>query len=699
MNVAAPAIERIPTVCPHDCQSTCALEVERIDARTIGRVYGAEANDYTAGVICAKVARYAERQHHPARLSEPLRRVGPKGVGRAAFEPISWDRALDLIAERFLAAERRFGSETVWPYYYAGTMGLLQRDGINRLRHAKRYSGFLSTICNTVSNAGFKAGTGRLWGSDGREMAEADLIVIWGGNPVHTQVNVMTHVARARKTRGAKLYVVDPYRTPTAAQADVHLMLRPGTDAALACAVMHVLFRDGLADRDYMARFTDAPAELEAHVALRGPQWAAALTGIPVETIEEFARSYGRTKRAFIRFGYGFTRGRAGAVAMHAATCLPAITGAWRERGGGALYSQSGIYRIDKTLIEGLDRIDPKIRVLDQSRIGPVLIGEPSDLGAGPPVTALLIQNTNPMCVAPELNKVHAGFRREDLFVCVHEQFMTETAAMADIVLPATTFLEHDDLYQASGHTNLQFGRKVVEPYAEARSNHEVIAALARRLGAEHPAFAMSAREIIDATLAASGWHDIATLMDERWQDCVQAFETQHHLQGFGHADGKFRFKPDWAALGPTGAGMPPLPDHFAVIEEADAQHPFRLVTAPARNYLNTSFTETPTSQAKEARPTALIHPEDLAQLGIASGERVRLGNTRGTVVLHAKAFDGLQKGVVVVESIWPNAAFEEGIGINALVGADPAPPAGGAAFHDNRIWIRKAAPRALAAA
>jgi len=647
-------------------------------------------------VICAKVARYAERQHHPDRLARPLRRVAKKGVGLAAFEPISWDDALDIVAERFLAAEKRFGSETVWPYYYAGTMGLLHRDGINRLRHAKRYSGFHSTICNTLSNTGFQAGTGRVWGADGREMAEADLLVIWGGNPVHTQVNVMTHVARARKNRGAKLYVVDPYRTSTAAQADKHLMLRPGTDAALACAVMHVLFRENLADRDYMARFTDAPDELEAHVALRGPQWAAAITGLGVEEIEEFARDYGRTKKSFIRFGYGFTRGRAGAVAMHAATCLPAITGSWREKGGGALYSNSGIYRIDKTLIEGLDVRDPKIRMLDQSRIGPVLVGDPADLGSGPPVTALLIQNTNPMCVAPELNKVHAGFRRDDLFVCVHEQFMTETAAMADIVLPATTFLEHDDFYQASGHTNLQFGRKVVEPFAEARPNHDVIVALAKRLGAKHPGFDMSAVEIIEATLKSSGKHDVETLKAERWQDCVQDFETQHHIDGFGHPDGKFRFKPDWQAFGPMGHVMPKLPDHWDIIEEADAEHPYRLVTAPARNYLNTSFTETPTSKSKEARPTALVHPEDLAALGIASGERIRIGNARGTVVVLAKAFDGVQRGVVVVESIWPNAAFEEGIGINALVGADPAPPNGGASFHDNRVWLRKPAPLRL---
>ncbi|MBI3451510.1 MAG: molybdopterin-dependent oxidoreductase, partial [Rhodospirillales bacterium] len=264
------------SACPHDCPSTCALEVERLDARTIGRVRGAAANDYTAGVICAKVARYAERVHHPDRLIRPLRRVGDKGVGRAAFAPLDWDAALDEVAERLTLAAQRHGSEAVWPYFYAGTMGLVQRDGIERLRHVMRYSRQYSTICTTLADTGWIAGVGARRGVDAREMAESDLIVVWGGNPVSTQVNVMTHISRARKGRGAKLVVVDPYRTPTAEVADTHLCLRPGTDAALACAVMHVLFKEGFADRDYMARYADAPAALEAHVAARDPAWAAA---------------------------------------------------------------------------------------------------------------------------------------------------------------------------------------------------------------------------------------------------------------------------------------------------------------------------------------------------------------------------------------------------------------------------------------
>jgi anaerobic selenocysteine-containing dehydrogenase len=681
-------VATLPSVCPHDCPSVCALEIERQDGGRLGRVRGAARNPYTAGVICAKVARYAERFHHPGRLAEPLRRTGPKGSG--AFAPIGWDDALDLVAEAFARATQRHGSEAVWPYYYAGTMGLVQRDGINRLRHALRYSGQHSTFCTTLADAGWRAGAGRCLGSDAMEIAQADLVVVWGGNPVATQVNVMTHLARARKQRGARLVVVDPYRTPTAEQADLHLALRPGTDAALACAVMHVLFRDGHADRAYLARYAEGVAELEAHLQDRTPAWAAAITGLPAAQIEAFATLYGRTPRAFLRLGYGFSRTRNGAVSMHAASCLPAITGAWQHEGGGALYSQRDIYHWDKTVIEGLDLVDPAVRMLDQSRIGAVLAGARRDLGDGPPVAALLIQNTNPMAVAPDLSRVRAGFLRDDLFVCVHEQFMTDTARMADIVLPATMFLEHDDIYQAGGHTRIQIARKLFEPYAECRPNHFVICALAERLGAPpHPGFAMTEWQMIDDLLRRSGWPDAATVDAAGGWDASPGFRTLHHLDGFPTPSGRFQLKPDWAAQGPNHAGLPALPDHLPTLEAGDAEHPFRLVTAPARNYLNTSFTETPTSAGKERRPTVLIHPDDCARLGIRAGDPVRLGNRRASVLLHAEPRAGHQPGVLVVESIWPNGAFEEGLGINALTSAEPGLPNGGGTFHDSAVWLR----------
>src|SRR5580692_7333772 len=370
------------SACPHDCPSTCALDVDIIDRHTIGRVHGAADNTYTAGVICAKVARYAERVHHKDRLLKPLRRKGPKGSGE--FVPVSWDDALDITAEALLRAEARHGPQAVWPYYYAGTMGLVMRDGIHRLRHAKNYSGFHSTICVNPAYAGFAAGVGKIAGPDPREMAKSDLIVIWGTNPVNTQVNVMTHAARVRKERGAKIAAVDVYMNGTMAQADLPVLIRPGTDGALACAVMHCLFRDGRADWDYLQRYTDAPRELEAHVRTRSPAWAAGITGCDVATIEAFAALIGERKRAFFRLGYGFSRSRNGAANMHAASCIPAVTGAWLLEGGGAFHGNADIYHFNKTMIEGLDVLDPAVRLLDQSRIGAILTGDREALHGGP---------------------------------------------------------------------------------------------------------------------------------------------------------------------------------------------------------------------------------------------------------------------------------------------------------------------------
>jgi len=692
--------EIVASVCPHDCPSTCALEIEKLDGFTIGRVRGAKANTYTDGVICSKVARYAERAHHPDRLLRPLRRKGEKGG--TDFEPIGWDDALDIVAEALLKAEAAYGAETVWPYYYAGTMGLVMRDGINRLRHAKGYSGQHSTICTTLAWSGFTAGTGKLIGPDPREMAVSDFVVIWGTNPVNTQVNVMTHAIKARKNRGAKIAVIDTYRTGSAEQADLFLCVRPGTDGALACAVMHVLFRDGHADRDFLRDHTDDDGSLEAHLADKTPEWASTVTGVPVEDIETFARMIGETPRTYLRLGYGFSRSRNGATSMHAATSIASVAGLWRHEGGGAFHNNRDIFGWNKTLIEGLDVRDPGVRVFDQSRIGPVLTGDARDLRGGPPVTALLIQNTNPLMVAPEQDKVREGFGRDDLFTCVHEQFMTETARYADVVLPATMFVEHDDVYQGGGHQHILLGPKVIEAPGECRSNHDVICALAKRLGAEHPGFTMSSRELIDATLRASGRGGIDQLEAAGWFDVQPPFKEAHFLNGFGHADGRFHFKADWrilSAVGPAAgaaadeviAAMPTLPDYWDAIDNATGERPFRLVTAPARTFLNSTFTETPGSLKREKRPSLMIRDDDAARLGIADGGRIRIGNDRGSVVLHAVVVESGNRGVVIAESIWPNEAHEEGRGINTLISAEPGGPAGGAVFHDTSVWVKSA--------
>lgn len=687
------------SACPHDCPSTCALEVHFYPHGDVRRLNGAKDNAYTAGVICAKVARYPERLYHPDRLLKPLRRTGKKGEGR--FEEISWDAALDLIAEKFLAAEAEFGAESVWPYHYAGTMGMVQRDSIHRLRHTKGYSRQFDSFCTNMAWTGYVAGTGKLAGPDPREMAVSDQIVIWGTNPVATQVNVMTHAIAARKKRGARIIVVDVYETETMKQADIGIILKPGTDAALACAVMHVLFRDGHADRDYLETYTDCPAELEAHLKTKTPEWAASITGLDVSRIEELAQLIGSVKKTYFRLGYGFTRSRNGAVGMHAASSIAAVTGCWNEEGGGAFHNNGAIYQLNKEMIEAGSLKDPAVRALDQSLVGRILTGDEAALLAGPPVKAMLIQNTNPVSVAPEQDLIKQGFAREDLFTVVHEHFMTETAQMADIVLPATQFLEHDDLYKGGGHQYLMLGPKAVEPPEGPRENIFVINEIARRVDSKpHPGFDMSARDHIDWLLRNSNYGTLADLEAGKWIDLQPDFETAHYLNGFGHADGKFHFKADWGhssapnkpedgtIFGPWQT-MPELPDQWDSIELADEQHPFRLVTSPARSFLNSTFNETDSSKKKEGRPEVWLRPEEAERFGIEDGAKVKMGNRRGVVTLHARYVATVAPGTLISEGIWPNDAFEDGRGINTLTGADPVAPYGGAAFHDTAVWVR----------
>lgn len=683
------------TVCPHDCPSTCALDVEILEDGTMGRVRGAKDDPYTAGVICEKVARYAERTHHPDRLLYPLKRVGGKGEGK--FERISWDEALDIVAEKFLAAEDEFGAESVWPYYYAGTMGYVMRDGIDRLRNAKNYSRQYGTICSMISWAGYVAGTGRLQGVNPEEMAQSDVIVIWGTNPVHTQVNVMTHAMKARKERGAKIVVVDIYRTATMQQADMGVLLKPGTDGALACALMHILLRDGKADREFMSKYTDFSPEFESHLESWTPERAAGITGLDVAQIEELAALLGNNPRAFFRLGYGFTRQRNGATAMHAALCVPAMLGAWQHDGGGAFHSNSGTWGIDKSLITGSDLATKPQRLLDMCELGPILTGDQKALKNGPPVKAMLIQNCNPAVVTPDQELVRQGFKRDDLFVVVHEQFMTDTAELADIVLPATMFTEHEDFYTRGGHTRILYGPKIQEGPGETRSNHWLFKELAKRLNAKGAAFEMEDRELIDETFQKSGFGSLNEVAEEGYIERADSVADAHYRDGFAWDDGRFKFAPDWPATQERKAVefvcdpaiLPKFADHWETIEACDETHPFRLATSPARAFLNTSFTETPGSQKRHPEPTIFVHPDDAAALNINEDDYVTVGNRRGEVILKAKIFDGMQRGVLIAESLFKNKAHKGGKGINTLIGSDPVPPFGGAAFHDCAVWVK----------
>jgi anaerobic selenocysteine-containing dehydrogenase len=557
-------------------------------------------------------------------------------------------------------------------------------------------------VCTNMAWSGYAMGAGAIRGVDPREMAKSDCVVIWGTNAVSTQVNVMTHAMKARKERGAKIVAIDIYDSPTLKQADLPLILKPGSDGALACAVMHCLFRDGRADWDYLERFTDDPHGLEAHLKSRTPHWASAITGLSIQEIEAFAQLVGTTPKTFFRLGYGFTRQRNGIINMHAALCIPAVTGAWKHEGGGAFHNNAAIWHLNKDHLQGASMADDKRRWLDQGRIGRVLTGDVDALNGGPPVTALFVQNTNPANIAPEQRLVMQGLMRDDLFTVVHEQFMTDTARLADVVLPATTFLEHDDIYRGGGHQHLLFGPKLIEAPGEARENLYVVEELAKRLGvADRIGFGHSAQEHVDIILRDSRHAPLADWEGPNWTDVQPSFEESHFLNGFGHPDGKFRFKPDWLGtpapdrpverigmLGPVHL-LPVFPDHVDLNEAADAAHPFKLATSPARNFLNSTFAETPTSAKNERRPELMIHPDDAARLSIENGQRVEIGNHRAEIVLLANVTADAKRGTLIAEGLWPNHAHERGEGINALVGADSCAPYGGVAYHDTKVWLK----------
>lgn len=665
----------VRAACPHDCPDTCALLVTVEDGRAT-KVAGDPDHPATQGVLCTKVSRYTERTYHRDRLLTPMKRIGRKGEGR--FAPISWDEALDTVAERLGSIAAR-DPQRIVPYSYAGTMGLVQGESMAaRFFHKLGASLLDRTICASAGATALRYTYGASVGMDIEFVDDAKLIVIWGGNPIASNLHFWTR-AQAAKRRGATLVAIDPYRSLTAEKCHRHIAPMPGTDGALALALIHVLIRDDVLDHDYIARHTVGFDALRERAALYPPARAAQICGVSVDDIEWLAGLYGRLavrerQPVAIRLNYGMQRAHGGGQAVRAVACLPSLVGAWRNAAGGLQLSTSGFFPIDNQALQRPDLLPgwPAVpRTINMSTIGDALLGQGLPAGA-PPVEAIVVYNSNPVAVAPESAKVAAGFAREDLFTVVLEQFRTDTADYADILLPATTQLEHVDIHKSYGHTYFLANNAAIAPLGEALPNTEIFRRLASRMGFTEPCFADSDETIAAQAIAASDARaagiDWDTLKEQGWQK-LKLPAAPFAEGGFPTADGKCHFYSEAMARD----GLEPLPDYVAPYEgpasapELAARYPLAMISPPARNFLNSSFVNVDSLRATEGEPHLDIHPDDAAARGIVDGMMVRAFNDRGSMQARARVTDRARRGLVVGLSIWWKKLASDGKNANEL--------------------------------
>jgi anaerobic selenocysteine-containing dehydrogenase len=676
------------SVCPHDCPSQCALEVT-VESGRITDVTGDRRHPFTRGVICGKVHDYADRVYGSTRVLTPLRRVGAKGEGR--FAPIGWDDAVDLIAHHWQRIIAQWGAPAILPFSYGGTLGLLQYSAGHPLFHALGASRLERTICVSTAYAGWMATLGTVTGSDSEQMVDADLVVLWGINASHTHINAMSLVKEARR-RGALIVCIDPYRTRTARQADWHLMPRPGTDGALALGVMHVLIGEDLVDDDYLQRATLGFTALAHHVKAYDPDRVAAITGLAAPDIVAFARRYGSTAAAFIRVGIGLSRHDNGGMTCRTIACLPALTGAYAHPAGGALLSSTSAFGLRHSVLERPDLMPrPAPRAINMIQLGRAL----TDPDLSPPVKALYVYNANPASVVPNQELVLQGLRREDLFTVVHEQHLTDTTDYADLVLPATTSMEHTDLYKSYGHFYLQLARPVIAPRGESRSNWTVTRLLARAMGLRDPHFAKSEDDLIREMLA-SGDASVAGITLER-------LEREHSVRlsvgrpyqpfadGAPTPSGRIEFVSETLAR----RGHPALPTYVPLVEgpehaELVRRYPLQCIVPPNRFFLNSSFSESERARRRQRGPAVLLHPADAAARSIGEGDAVLVRSARGHARFVAELTEDTRPGVAVVEGIWWSKHQPGGRGVNALTDDRTADMGGGPALHSNLVQIER---------
>ena len=655
-------------------------------------IKGAPDHPTTGGTLCTKVARYLDRTYSPDRLRYPMRRVGSKGEGR--FARISWDDALGEISERFRAiAESPDGPQAILPYSYAGTMGLLQGSSMDRRFFHRLGASLLDrTICAAAGKAGWAAVVGASMGMDVEEYVNSRLILIWGSNPVTSNLHFWTRAQEAKR-RGARLVAIDPYRSVTAEKCHAHIALLPGTDAALAFGIMHLLIERGHIDRDYVDRHTIGFDALAQRVREWTPDRVAATCGIPREQVVRLAQDYGTLKPAAIRLNYGMQRVHGGGNAVRAVACLPALIGAWREPAGGALLSSSGTYPVDSAALERPDLIHGSPRTINMSAIGDALTR-----ANDPPVRAIYVYNSNPVAVAPDSSRVVAGFSRPDLFCVVHEIFRTDTADYADVLLPATTQLEQTDIHNSYGHLYALANNPAIAPIAEALPNTEVFRRLAARMGFTDPCFMES-----DDDLARQAYrtHDVRAegidwdrLKEDGWQRLnVPRPYAPFANGGFPTRSGKCEFWSDTLAR----QGEDPLPAYVPPRESAASnpslavRYPLGFISPPARNFLNSSFSHLPAFLAEEKTPHLDIHPGDAATRGIGSGDPVRIFNDRGSLLATARVTDRARPGVVVAPSVWWRKLAPGGENANAVTSQALTDLGRAATFYDCLVEVQPA--------
>jgi anaerobic selenocysteine-containing dehydrogenase len=655
------------------------------------RIQGDPAHPVTQGFLCAKVNRYLERTYHPERLTTPLRRVGRKGEGR--FAPVSWDEALDEIAERLRAIAGAHGAEAILPYSYSGTLGLIQGGSLDRrFFHALGASRLERTICSAAGEVAMAYTVGARMGTDLEAVPRSDLVILWGTNTLTSNPHLWPFVLQARE-RGAPVIAIDPIRTRTAAQCDEWIPIRPGTDAALALGLMHVMFGESLQDQDYLERHTVGWDALRARACEFPPSRVASITGLPEELIAGLARRYAAARAGFIRMNYGLQRHGGGGAAVRAIAALPAVSGHWRHPGGGMQLSTSGTYRFATDALERPD-LGPPARSINMIRLGAALAAPDAGVG-GPPVKALVVYNSNPAAVTPDRSAVTRGLRRDDLLTVVLEHFHTDTADYADFVLPATTQLEHWDVHLGYGHLYVTLNRPAIAPLGESKPNTEIFRLLAARMGLDDPALrdddATMIRQALDTPHERMRGITFERLLEHGWARLNVPEQWAPFAEGgFPTPSGRCElYSERMAAMGldPVPGFVPPY-EFPELVPELAARYPLTLISSPAHHFLNSSFVNVPALRKAVREPELLIHPDDALPRGIAAGARVRIHNDRGAFGAVARVEPAIRPGTVWAPSVWWTKLTPDGRNANDTTSQRESDLGGGAVFYDNLVDV-----------